>query len=60
MTYSFMERIGQPAVDLVNERGESVPFVVLAANFILNFSLSQMFLMLFRDSLGSRKLKEML
>ena len=60
MTSSFLERIGQPAVDLVNERGESVPFVVLAANFILNFSLSQMFLMLFRDSLGSRKLKEML
>ena len=60
MTYSFMERIGQPAVDLVNERGESVPFVVLAANFILNFSLSQMFSMFFRDSLGSRKLKEML
>ncbi|KAG5397772.1 hypothetical protein IGI04_019586 [Brassica rapa subsp. trilocularis] len=43
ITYSFLERIGQPAVDEVNERGESVPFVVLAATFILDFSLSQTF-----------------
>ncbi|KAL0678267.1 hypothetical protein Bca4012_006248 [Brassica carinata] len=53
MTYSFLERIGQPAVDLVNKRGESVPFNVLAATFILEFSSSQMFSILFRNSLGS-------
>uniref|UniRef100_A0A0D3D3D9 Uncharacterized protein n=1 Tax=Brassica oleracea var. oleracea TaxID=109376 RepID=A0A0D3D3D9_BRAOL len=53
MTYPFLERIGQPAVDLANDREESVPFNVLAATFILEFSSSQMFLMLFRDSLGS-------
>ncbi|KAF2554414.1 hypothetical protein F2Q68_00033756 [Brassica cretica] len=53
MTYPFLERIGQPTVDLANDREESVPFNVLAATFILEFSSSQMFLMLFRDSLGS-------
>ena len=37
MTYSFLERIGQPTVDLANEREESVPFVVLSATFILIF-----------------------
>lgn len=41
---SRAERIGQPAVDLVNERGESVSFVVLAATYVLDFSLSQMVL----------------
>ena len=34
MTYSFLERIGQPAVDLANDREESIPFVVLSATFI--------------------------
>ncbi|KAF2595022.1 hypothetical protein F2Q70_00043761 [Brassica cretica] len=53
MTYSFLERIGQPAVDLANDREESVPFNVLAAIFILEFSSSQMFSMFFRDSVGS-------
>ena len=52
MVHSFLERIGQPTVDLGNKRGESVPFVVLPATLILNFSLSQMFSILFRDSLG--------
>ncbi|KAF3581530.1 hypothetical protein DY000_02032665 [Brassica cretica] len=40
-------------VDLANDREESVPFNVLDATFILEFSSSQMFSMLFRDSLGS-------
>ncbi|KAF2532421.1 hypothetical protein F2Q70_00029520 [Brassica cretica] len=53
MTHSFLERIGQPEVDLANDQEESVPFNVLDATFILEFSSSQMFLMLFRDSLGS-------
>ena len=53
MIYLFLERIGQPAVHLANDREESVPFNVLAATFILEFSSSQMFLMLFRDSLGT-------
>ncbi|WZZ50946.1 hypothetical protein YC2023_051053 [Brassica napus] len=53
MTYSFLERIGQPTIDLANDWEESVPFNVLAATFILEFSSSQMFSLLFRDSLGS-------
>ena len=53
MTYSFLEWIGQPAIDLANDREENVPFNVLAATFILEFSSSQMFSMLLRDSLGS-------
>ena len=53
MTHSFLERIGQPEVDLANDREESVPFNVLDATFILEFSSSQMFSMLFRYSLGS-------
>ncbi|WZZ87551.1 hypothetical protein YC2023_116130 [Brassica napus] len=53
MTHSFLERIGQPEVDLANDREESVPFNVLDATFILEFSSSQRFSMLFRDSLGS-------
>ena len=53
MKYLFLERIGQLAVDLANDREESVPFNVLAGTFILKFSSSQMFSMLFRDSLGS-------
>uniref|UniRef100_A0A0D3D9N6 HTH araC/xylS-type domain-containing protein n=1 Tax=Brassica oleracea var. oleracea TaxID=109376 RepID=A0A0D3D9N6_BRAOL len=52
MTYSFLERIGQPEVDLANDRDESVPFNVLDAAFIFAFSSSQMFSMIFRDSLG--------
>ncbi|WZZ44632.1 hypothetical protein YC2023_040891 [Brassica napus] len=52
MTHSFLERIGQPEVDRANDREESVPFNVLDATFILEFSLSQMFSMLFCDSLG--------
>ncbi|KAF3560479.1 hypothetical protein F2Q69_00013281 [Brassica cretica] len=53
MTHSFLERIGQPEVDLANDQEESVPFNVLDATFILEFASSQTFLMLFRDSLGS-------
>ncbi|KAF3528246.1 hypothetical protein DY000_02039661 [Brassica cretica] len=53
MTHSFLERIDQPGVDLANDREESVPFNVLDATFILKFSSSQMFSMLFRDSLGN-------
>ncbi|KAF3501299.1 hypothetical protein F2Q69_00043555 [Brassica cretica] len=53
MTHSFLERIGQPKVDLANDREESVLFNVLDATFILEFSSSQMFSMLFRISLGS-------
>ena len=53
MTYSFLKRIGQPAVDLANDQEESIPFNVLAATFILEFSSLQMFLMLFHDSLFS-------
>ncbi|WZZ65610.1 hypothetical protein YC2023_076980 [Brassica napus] len=40
-------------VDLANDREEGVPFNVLDATFIIEFSSSQMFSMLFRDSLGS-------
>ncbi|WZZ26216.1 hypothetical protein YC2023_009617 [Brassica napus] len=53
MTHSFLERIGQPEVDLANDREESVPFKVHDATSILEFSSSQMFLMLFCDSLGT-------
>ncbi|KAF2568875.1 hypothetical protein F2Q68_00025548 [Brassica cretica] len=60
MTYSFLERIGQPAVDLANNWEESVLFNVLAATFILKFSSSQIFSMHYRDSLGSTETKEML
>ncbi|KAF3581531.1 hypothetical protein DY000_02032664 [Brassica cretica] len=54
MTHSFLERIGNPEVDLANDREESVPFNVLDATFLLEFSSSQMFSMLFRDSLAFR------
>ncbi|KAF3598529.1 hypothetical protein F2Q69_00037033 [Brassica cretica] len=40
MTHSFLERIGQPEVDLANDREESVPFNVLDATFIVEFSSS--------------------
>uniref|UniRef100_A0A0D3BUN1 Uncharacterized protein n=1 Tax=Brassica oleracea var. oleracea TaxID=109376 RepID=A0A0D3BUN1_BRAOL len=53
MTHSFLERIGQPEVDLANNREESVPFNVHDATSILEFSSSKMFSMLFRYSLGS-------
>ena len=53
MKHQFLERIGQPAVDLANDGEESVPFNVLAPTFILEFSSSQIFSMLFRDPLGS-------
>ncbi|KAF2559273.1 hypothetical protein F2Q68_00016151 [Brassica cretica] len=53
MTHSFLERIGQPEVDLANDPEESVPFNVLDSTFILEFSSSQMYSMPFRDSLGS-------
>uniref|UniRef100_A0A0D3BGX2 Uncharacterized protein n=1 Tax=Brassica oleracea var. oleracea TaxID=109376 RepID=A0A0D3BGX2_BRAOL len=53
MTHSFLERIGQPEVDQANDREESVPFNVRDATSILKFSSSQMFSMLFRDSLGT-------
>ncbi|KAF3571619.1 hypothetical protein F2Q69_00059441 [Brassica cretica] len=51
MTHSFPERIGQPEVDLANDWEESVPFNVHDATSILEFSSSQMYSMLFRDSL---------
>ncbi|WZZ03032.1 hypothetical protein YC2023_088953 [Brassica napus] len=53
MTHSFLERIGQPEVDLANHREESDPFNVHDSTYILQFSLSQMFSMLFRDLLGT-------
>ncbi|KAF3486314.1 hypothetical protein F2Q69_00054559 [Brassica cretica] len=53
MTHSFLERIGQPEVDLANDREESVPFNVHDATSILEFSSSQMFSKLFRDSFGT-------
>ena len=53
MTHSFLERIGQPEVDLANHREESAPFNVHDATSILEFSSQQMFLMLFRDLLGT-------
>ncbi|KAL0656684.1 hypothetical protein Bca4012_077268 [Brassica carinata] len=53
MTHSFLERIGQPEVDLANDREESVPFNVHDATSILEFSSSQMFSKIFCDSLGT-------
>ena len=53
MTHSFLERIGQPEVVLANHREESDPFNVHDATYILEFSLSQMFSILFRDLLGT-------
>uniref|UniRef100_A0A0D3BV92 Uncharacterized protein n=1 Tax=Brassica oleracea var. oleracea TaxID=109376 RepID=A0A0D3BV92_BRAOL len=53
MTHSFLERIGQPEVGLANHQEESVPFNVHNATSILEFSSSQMFSTLFRDSLGT-------
>ena len=53
MTHLFLERIGQPEVDLANHREESASFNVHDATYILEFSSSQMFSMLFRDLLGS-------
>ncbi|KAF3525964.1 hypothetical protein F2Q69_00046091 [Brassica cretica] len=53
MTHSFLERIGQPEVGLANHREESAPFNVHDATSILEFSSSQMFLTLLRDSLGT-------
>ncbi|WZZ89087.1 hypothetical protein YC2023_117666 [Brassica napus] len=60
MTHSFLERIGQPEVDLANDREESVPFNVLNATFILEFTSSQMFQSFSVTHLVQRKLKEML
>ena len=37
MTHSFLERIGQPEVDLANHREESAPFNVHDATYILEF-----------------------
>ncbi|WZY70684.1 hypothetical protein YC2023_002924 [Brassica napus] len=53
MTHSFLERIGQPEVVLANHREESDPFNVHDATSILEFSLSQIFSMLFHDLLGT-------
>ena len=53
MTHSLLERIGQPEVDLANHREKSVPFNVHDATYILVFSSSQMFLIFFRDLLGT-------
>jgi len=59
MTHSFLERIGQPKVDLANHREESVPFNMHDATSILEFSSSQM-LCFSVTHLVQRKLKEML
>lgn len=40
-------------IDLVDERGGRVLFVVFSVTFVLDFALSQMFLMFFRESVGS-------
>jgi len=53
MTHLFLERIGQPEVDLANHREESASFNVHDATYILEFSSSQMFSILFRDLLGT-------
>ena len=53
MTHSFLGRIGQPEVNLANHREEDAPFNVHDATYILEFSSSQMFSMLFRDLLGT-------
>nr|VDD07135.1 unnamed protein product [Brassica oleracea] len=53
MTHSFLERIGQPEVDLANHREEIIAFNVHDAISILEFSSSQMFSMLFRNSHGT-------
>ena len=53
MTHSFLERIGQPEVDLANHREKSVPFNVHDATYILVFSSLQMYSMFFRDSFGT-------
>ncbi|KAF3592455.1 hypothetical protein DY000_02021174 [Brassica cretica] len=53
MIHSFLERIGQPEVGLANHREESVPFYVHDATSILEFSSSQMFSTLFRDSFST-------
>ena len=53
MTHLFLERIGQPEVDLANHREESAPFNVHDATYILEFSSSQMFSILFHDLLGT-------
>ena len=53
MTHLFLERIGQPEVDLANHREESAAFNVHDAAYILEFSSSQMFSILFRDLLGT-------
>ncbi|WZZ07769.1 hypothetical protein YC2023_093690 [Brassica napus] len=57
MTHLFLERIGQPKVDLANHREESAPFNVHDATYILEFSSSQMFSILFRDLLGTTETK---
>lgn len=51
-----MERVGQPAVDLVNELGEGFPLVVVSDICAVNFSLLQIFFMRFRDLLGSMEI----
>ncbi|CAG7897230.1 unnamed protein product, partial [Brassica rapa] len=53
MTHLFLERIGQPEVDLANHREESASFNVRNATYILEFFSSQMFSILFRDLLGT-------
>ena len=53
MTHSFLERFGQPEMDLANHREGSASFNVHDATSILEFSSSQMFSMLFHDSLGT-------
>ena len=42
-------------IDLVDERGGRVLFVVFSVTFVLDFPLSQMFLMFFRESVGSKE-----
>ena len=59
MTYSFLERNCQPAVDLANDREESIPFVVLSATFIPIFLSRKCFLCFSVTHLVEWKLNEM-
>ena len=60
MTYLFLERIGQPAVNLANDREESVSFVVFSANFIPIFLCRKCSRCFSMTHLVQRKQNEML
>ena len=51
MTYSFLERIGQPAVDLANDREEAFPLLCYLLLLFRFYFLANVF-MLFRDKPG--------